>query len=598
MRGKEKKKLLLYFLKLCYPYSFLLIEAFIFILFAILLTLPLPLLSMYIIDVILEKGDLHKLNLIGIALIISILLRASCTFLQKYFIVKFKQRILFEIRKHLYAKLQMLDLEFFKRTGSGYLVSRVHEDPSSIAGLATETILNVLTDFLIFMVGVLLVFWIHAKLAIISIVLLHLYALSVFIFNKRLRKMNREVKESYAQVEKNIQENFSGIETIKVFGAENLFLQKIANLTREALRKEGKLNLLSAFASIVATIISSIAPLLLMWYGIIEILRGFMTLGGLVAFNSFLRYLFGPVERIVNMNLGIQGAYVSLERIFELENLSPQIKEKKSAVPLKIEKGKIEFQHVTFGYDSSIKVLKGISFVIDPEDTLALVGRSGVGKSTIVNLLLRLYDVEEGRILIDNIDVRDVTINSLRKSIGIVSQDTFLFNTTIEENLKIAKPEASFDEIVEACKEANALEFIKSLPDNFKTIVGERGTKLSGGQRQRIAIARAFLKNPKILILDEATSQIDSVSERLIQDSLKKLFIKRTVIIIAHRISTVLMCKKIAFLENGEIILGSHEKLYHSLKSYREICETQMIPFSHVFHNSQLQIEPKPAKMH
>jgi ABC-type multidrug transport system fused ATPase/permease subunit len=299
----------------------------------------------------------------------------------------------------------------------------------------------------------------------------------------------------------------------------------------------------------------------------------------LIAFNSFLRYLFGPVDRIVNLNLSIQSALASLERIIEFENLSTRIKDRKGAKPLTVERGKIEFENVVFGYDQASKVLRGINLKIGAGEKVALVGKSGVGKSTIVSLLLRLYEPQEGRILIDDTDTRDATIDSLRRSIGIVSQDTFLFNATIEENLKLAKPDASSEEIKLASDRAGCTEFITKLPDGFQTVVGERGARLSGGQRQRLAIARAFLKDAKILVMDEATSQIDSVSERIMQDSLRQLFAHRSVVIIAHRISTILMCDKIAFLDSGEdLVIGKHEELYSSLDTYRQICHTQMIP--------------------
>jgi ABC-type multidrug transport system fused ATPase/permease subunit len=316
----------------------------------------------------------------------------------------------------------------------------------------------------------------------------------------------------------------------------------------------------------------------LIWYGIYEIINQRFTLGSLIAFNSFIRYLFGPIQRLVSTNFGIQKSLASLERVYEILDKQPKIKDKKDAKELIIKSGTIEYKNVEFRYNEKDEFsLKNINLKIKKGIT-AIVGPSGSGKSTLIKLLLRFYEPETGEIIIDGQNIKEVKIKSLRKNISIISQEIFLFSDTILENLKFAKPDADLEEIKNACEKAGILTFIQNLPEKFNTKIGERGLKLSGGERQRIAIARAILKDAPILILDEATSQLDGITENTIKKFLIEFAMKKTIIVIAHRLSTVNFADNIILIEKGKILdEGKHEELYERNKIYRELCQTQFI---------------------
>ncbi len=559
------------FLKFLKPYWKKGLLAFFLMLISVLLQLPMPFLTRYIIDKVILLKSFKILNIIGFVLIGVIFLQSFSSFLENYLLTTFRARVLFDVRYKLYEHVQLLPLKFFHDKGTGYLMARISGDVDTLQGLLADTFIASVRNLLIFITGIACTLYLHKKLALICFSILPLYALILYLFNKKIRNLSGELREKYANMQKELQELLSGITIIKAFCGEKTGLIKFIKRLKELARQDVKLGITSTLFMITSGIISSIAPLVLIWYGCAEIMRGNLTIGSLIAFNSFIRYLFGPTQALMNINLNIQRSLASCQRIFELFDEKPEIKEDKKAIEIKEIKGKVKFKNVCFSYDSEI-TLKNVSFEVNPGEKVALVGHSGAGKSTIVKLLMRFYEPQKGEILIDDVDIRRIKIKSLRDKIAIVTQDVFLFSGSIKENIRFGKPSATDEEIVESAKKSHAHDFIIKLPKGYDTEIGERGVKLSGGERQRIAIARAILKNPKILILDEATSQIDTESEKLIREALLELMKDKTTFIIAHRLSSVINADKIIVIEGGEIIdIGKHEELLKRCNVYKNL---------------------------
>jgi len=498
-------------------------------------------------------------------------LQAVSSFVERYLLATFRGRVLFDLRMKLFNHTERLKIPFFKERETGYLMSRISGDVDSVQGLLADTLVSFGQNVLTFIAGIGAVLYIHPKLAIISFCILPFYASSIAIFNKRIRKMSWEVREEFARVNKDLQELLSGMTVLKAFTGETYGTLRLIKSVKKGIKKSVQMDILSTLYSISSTIISSAGPLVLIWYGIGEIMRGDLTIGGLMAFNSFLRYLFGPTRSLMDINLSIQQSLASVERIFEILDTEKEPYDT-GRVELKVVEGKVEFRNVYFSYDTEL-ILKNVSFEVRPGEKVAIVGESGAGKSTIGALLLRFYEPIKGKILIDNQDLRDIKIKSLRENIAYVSQDIFLFSDTIKENIRFGKRNADFKEIKEAARIAGIDEFIESLPDGYETMVGERGMKLSGGERQRIAIARAILKDSAIMILDEATSNLDRKVERRIVEAVEEISRNKTLIIIAHRLSTIRDADKILVLNNrGEIKdIGNHQELLNTSLVYQEL---------------------------
>lgn len=564
---------ILRFLSFLKPYWKKGLLAFVFMLLSVALQLPMPFLTKYLIDKVLPLKSFSLLNIIGLVLIGVLVIRACSGFLQSFLLATFRGRVLFDIRLRLFEHIQQASLSFFHKRQIGYLMSRLSEDVNAVQGLLAETLVSAGQNVLTFIAGIICTLYIHPKLAFICFMVLPLYLLSLAVFNKRVRNLSRQSREKFALVNKDLQELLSGISVIKAFTGEGRATLRLLKGVKDAIRQEIKLDIVATLASISATLISSIGPMALIWYGCGEIMRGNLTVGGLLAFNSFIGYLFGPVRVLYDLNLGVQRSLPAVERIFEILDVPA---EKDGKDKLTIHKGEIYYDKIAFSYDGETPVLNDISCTIEPGRTIALVGRSGEGKTTMVSLLLKFYQFDKGRIIIDGQDIAEISAKSLRAQIGYVSQEAFLFSDTILENIRFGDPDANDEQVIAAAQMAHAHEFIAEMPDGYKTIIGERGCTLSGGQRQRLAIARAIVKNPKILILDEATSQVDAESERLIQQSLEQLMKCRTTIIIAHRLSTVQRADKIILLDEGKIAAeGKHDELIQTSQLYRNLYDSQ-----------------------
>ena len=533
------------------------------------LQLPMPLLTMYLIDHVVAEKNVELLNLVGASLLIFLCFKAAATYWQNFVLQLFRNRVMFDIRRRLFLHLEHLSMGYFGEKRVGYLTSRITADVNQLQGLLAATLLVAVRDVATFLIGLGLAFWINWQLALVATAILPFFALWIHHRNPELRQLRRETQEKHSVVMGDLLETLSNIYIVKSFAAERRELVKMLRSLRKALKTEFAAGISSTVLAVGATFLSSLGKLALIWMGCWHIMTGRLTIGGFLAFNSFLKYLFGPAESLVNVNRTVQESLAAVDRLFELldEPAEPVLRRHLGAVD-----GEVEFRNVTFSYDGQNNVLDGIDLRVEPGTIVAIVGKSGSGKSTLMKLLMRMYLPNEGEILVDGKSVDSVSIRSLRKQIGLVPQDTFLFSGDVWENLGYGDPNGTKEDLVRCAKAANAHEFIEQLPQGYETEIGERGLKLSGGQRQRLSIAMAFVKDAPILILDEATSSVDSISEREIQDALSRLTKQRTTFVIAHRLSTVKTADQIVVLDQGRIVeCGDHESLMNLKSAYYQL---------------------------
>lgn len=567
------------FLSYLKPYWKKGLYAFLFMLLTAALQIPMPFLTKYLIDRVLPAGSFNLLNLIGLAILAVLLVRSLSGFLQQLFLAIFRSKVLFNIRTALFDHVQRAPLSFFHQKETGYLMSRLSDDVYAVEGLLATTLVSGAQNILLFLGGVFATLYLHPKLALLCFAILPLYLVSMIIFNSRIRSLSLQTREQFALVHSDLQELLSGVMMIKAFAAEQTTSLRYLSAVKRAIQSELRLDIASTMASIVSMAIFTTGPLLVIWYGGSEILHGRMTIGGLMAFLSFTNYLFGPVSTLYDLNLSVQRSLPAVDRILEMLGIAS---EKEHGLELEAKRGKIVFRNVSFSYmnpsmngdrqDREAFFLDDVSLSVEPGQRVALVGKSGSGKTTIISLLMKFFSPAAGKIFIDDQDIAEANAKSLRKAIGWVSQDTFLFSDSIKENIRFGTPRATEADIERAASLAAATGFIAQLPDGFESKIGERGCNLSGGQRQRLAIARALIKDPKIIILDEATSQVDAHSERAIQDAMVNLLKDRTTIIIAHRLSTIMQAEMIFVIDNGRIVAqGTHQELDKNCSLYREL---------------------------
>ena len=548
---------------------------------SITLQLPLPLLTKYIIDNLIDSGKIHILGVICICLFCILIVRTLALLVERYYFTLFRLRVVYDLKRCLYEYLMKMSLSYFYKKQTGYIISRISSDVEGVQGLFAETFLMIIHNLLTFIVGIIMIYYLNVKLAIIATLLIPFYFISLLVFNKKIRKYVEENREEFAHVFRYLQEHISGIAVIKAFVVEKHDTIGMLHSLKKAIKKEYKASMTGTIATLTAGFISSLSPILLLWLGIIEIVKGRFTLGGLIAFNSFLVYLFSPLNSISNINITVQNSLVCAKRLFEFLDQTPEIplflNNNNNENNVLLEKGHIQFENINFSYNNDSEyILNNISFDVPAGKITAIVGHSGAGKSTLINLLFRFYDYKSGQIYIDEKKIKEYNIKYLRNNIGLVSQETFLFGCSILDNIKIGNLRASYEDVVNAAKSAYAHEFIMRLPEKYNTKIGERGNLISGGERQRIALARVILKNPRILILDEATSSLDSQSEMYIKKIMEKLYHDRTVIVIAHRLSTIDNVDQIVFIEHGKIVdIGNHSSLYQNCELYKKMYDEQ-----------------------
>ena len=522
------------------------------------------------------KASIAQINFLALAVIAIYLLRALSQFGTNYISHYAAWKMLEDIRRDLYDHLQSLSLRFFHDKQTGELMSRVLDDTRNFEQLLAHAIPTLVVNALMLIGVSTILFSMNLHLALYTLIPIPLLFWMVVKFSKISRPMFKEAQKEIAEVSAILQDNFSGIKEIKAFTQEEYeskrTLKRIAAYTRAILRA---LKLSNAFHPSIE-FVSGLGTVIVIFFGGRLALSNKLALEDLVAFLLYLNTFYQPITSFGMINEGIQHALASAERVFEILNVEPEIKDAPDAIEVDRVKGKIEFRNVSFRYVDDVPVLKNVSFRARPGDMIALVGPTGVGKTTIANLIPRFYDPDVGQILIDDIDIRKIKLSSLRKQISMVSQDVFLFNGTVKENILYGRPDATDEEVIAAAKAANAHEFIMELPEGYDTRVGERGVKLSGGQKQRISIARALLKDAPILILDEATSSVDTQTEKQIQEALENLMKNRTTIVIAHRLSTIRDADQIIVLREGEIVeAGRHDELFKAGGLYSQLCKAQ-----------------------
>lgn len=568
------------------PYKLLLFLTIVIGILKFAIPLFLPWLLQIILDDVLlnevltkeEKTD-QLFTWIGIALVVFFIIRPPIEYYRQYFAQNLSNNILFDIRKELYGHLQKLSLKYYANTRAGEVISRVINDVEQTKNFVMTGLMNLWLDLVTIIIVVGIMFSMDVKLTIVSLIALPFYAISVKFFFGKLRSLTRERSQALAGVQSYLHERVAGMSIIKSFTLEKHEQQIFDETNGEFLNKALAHSRWNAKSFAVVNTITDMAPLIVIGFAGYQFLNDQLTIGVMVAFYAYIERLYGPLRRLVSSSTTLTQSIASMDRMFELMDEKYDVQNKENAINLPLAKGKLQFEQVSFQYEHEGKViLSEVDFTIEPGQTVAFVGMSGGGKSTIVSLIPRFYDVTKGAVKIDDIDVKDVTIESLRSQIGIVLQDNILFSDSVKQNIIMGNPNATDEEIIAAAKAANAHDFIMNLPEGYNTKVGERGVKLSGGQKQRVAIARVFLKNPPILVLDEATSALDLESEALIQDSLDRLVHDRTTIVIAHRLSTITHADNIFVIEHGEVVeSGNHEQLMQMEGSYYNLFQVQKL---------------------
>ena len=530
------------------------------IFFLSILLLPTPLITRHIIDHTLPNKDLDQLIIFILIVFGLLLIQKLVSFLQNILFYKINAKIIYDIKLDLLKKINNLPLRVSKKYGTGYLISRINSDTGRLRSLFADTIIHIIKDILTFLVGLGAIFYLHWELAVISIGLLPFFIITTIYFSKKIRNLSKNYYEDDSQTIKQLEETLSMIELVKQFSRHNFNLIKYLSKANVSFRSNIKLGKVSFVNNLVVGLIGGLAPIIIIGYGGYEIINDRLTIGSLIAFNSFVGYLFGPTNRLINVNVQIQKALVALERISELFNLPEQKKDENFKID-KVEK--LEIRKLNFSYeDKEENILSNLNLNINVGNKIGIVGNSGSGKTTLLKILSGLYEIEGGKIIVNNEDLTNPQIVALRKYIAVVEQEPFLFDDTIYNNIKFGKTSASQKEILEISKKAHVDEFVNKLPKKYKTPVGNKGNNLSVGQKQRIAIARALLKNPKILILDEATSSIDNFSEKYITETINNLPKDIIVIIVAHRLSTIRDCDNIFVMDKGSIVEeGKHDVL-------------------------------------
>ena len=514
-----------------------------------------------VLDDVFIAGDRRMLLLIPAAIIVIYIFKGIFRYVRTYVMSSAGLKMVQDIRNELYEHLHRLSMSFFTETPTGILMSRVTYDVNMMQRAITDALVGVFRDVFTILGLAGVVFYRNTELALISLVGFPLAFYPLVRFGKRMKKASRRSQEQMGALSKLMQERISGAGLIKASGTEAEELDEFKRENEKLVRSFLKIERVKALSNPVMEFIGAASVSFIIWIGGLTVINGKMTVGEFFSFLVALMLLYEPVKHLTSVNNVIQQGLAAAERVFDILDISPEIADAPDAVDIPQSSGHIAFSNVSFRYGKEW-VLKDIDLDITPGTKLAIVGTSGGGKTTLVNLIPRFYDVSEGKITIDGYDVRGITQKSLRKQISIVSQEVVLFNDTIGNNICYGMNDVSESDLEEVLRAAYALDFVKSLPEGYDTVIGERGARLSGGQRQRISIARALLKNSPILILDEATSSLDTESEHLVQKALGNLVRGRTTLTIAHRISTVKDADIIVVISQGRILeSGQHEEL-------------------------------------
>lgn len=608
------------------PYRLKIVLVLLTILTSSLLGLVTPRLFQQLLDDAIPHRNVQLLDMLALGIIAIPLINGGIAVLQRQLNSSIGEGVIYELRVALFAHLQQMSLRFFTNTKTGELMSRLNNDVVGAQSAISGTIVNIITDLLTVIATLFIMLTLDWRLTVLGLLVVPLFVIPARQIGKILRQIARQQMDNNAAMNAMMNEtlNVSGALLVKLFGRTDEEVNRFSDRASRVRDYGVRQAVVGSRLFVSLGLISAVGTFLVYWIGGHLVLDGVFTIGLIVAFSMYLGQIYGPLQDLVSAPVQFSTSMISFERVFEVLDMPLEIAEKPEAKPLQNVSGEVTFDHVSFNYnvageksklsevtragrmDNVVAVLSGnapqrakngeghlatedlpdsqarevaindVSFTIKPGQLAALVGPSGAGKTTITYLLPRLYDPTDGRILIDGNDLRDVTLRSLAESIGMVTQETYLFHDTIRTNLLYARPNATDEEIIAAARAANIHAFIMGLPDGYDTIVGERGYRLSGGEKQRIAIARVILKDPRILVLDEATSSLDSQSEALIQAALETVMKGRTSLVIAHRLSTILAADVILVMDRGQVVEhGTHEELLTQGGLYASLYETQ-----------------------
>ena len=544
------------------PYTRRLALAVVCIIMAAGANLYLPWIIKDMIDDVLMSKDMVMLNLIAAGILVVMFTRGVFYYGQSYLVSYVGQRVIIDVRSVLFRKFQRMPLSYYDKQQTGTVMSYITNDVAVMQSAIVDNLIELVTESSILIGSLAMMIYLDWKLSLLTLMTIPLVGFAMKIFGRKLKRSSTVIQERVAEITSLLQESISAIRVVKSFVRESYEIKRFEEQNWRNFQAAMKNVKLSSLLTPTVEFLAAIAVTFIVWFGGYEVVNEVITAGELVAFLTYAVNLANPVKRLSRVYAAIQKAMAAADRVFAVMDLNEKITDVPGAKPLPPIKGKVEFKDITFSYKEGQPALQHISLKAEPGQMIALVGPSGSGKSTIANLIPRFYDVDSGVITIDDHDIRQVTADSLREQIGLVPQETMLFSTSVMENIRYGRLEATDEEVIEAAKAANAEEFIKELPEGYDTKLGERGLNLSGGQRQRLAIARAILKNPRVLILDEATSALDTESEKIVQDALDNLMVGRTSFVIAHRLSTIFNADQIFVVENGHLREhGTHEEL-------------------------------------
>ncbi len=572
--SKKQSKLGSYkrLLQYLWPYKKLLGISVIMMILVSVSNLIVPWIIRDVIDKVLENRDLQMLYMIIAAIIFTFFIRAISTFGHRYLMGYIGQAVITDLRNVLYHHLQKLSISYYDRRRTGEIMSNLTNDIAALQTAIVDNFILMVQESMIFIGSFAAMIYLQWKLTALCLLIVPIVSYTIKFFGRKLHSSGRDVQERLADVTSILQETIQAVRIVRSFNRGDYEEKRFNEINRQSFKATVRSIRQQSQMTPFVEFLSAIAVCAIIWYGGVSVIDNVMTTGELMAFLIYAINLANPTRRLAEGFGNIQKSLGAADRVFAILDEEPEVQDRDNAQPLHVETGKVEVRHVAFSYEPENPVLTDLDFVAEPGQTIAVVGPSGAGKTTIANLLPRFYDVTGGAIYIDGKDIRDVTVGSLRDNIGMVPQDTLLFNTTIKDNVLYGRLDATDEEIWAAIRAANAEKFIKELPHGIDTRVGDRGLVLSGGQRQRIAIARAILKDPKILILDEATSALDTESEKIVQDALDKLMVGRTSFVIAHRLSTIKNADVILVLNHGVIAeKGTHEELMAKGGLYYEL---------------------------
>ena len=595
----EKGKLLFRLLGYAQPHWKLIALSLLLMVVATTIGLSQPLLMRALIDDVLNAGALSSMGdeadfdllallpvskddpvavlawLVGLLIFMNLTV-SGLSGLRGYIMARIGQRVTYGLRNEVYTHLHALSLSYYNKNETGRIMASVTQDVGRLQDFISDGLQEALRDVLTLVIICIILFSLNPGLAAFVLLPTPLLVWATLRFGKRLHAIYRPLWHRWAGLSALLADTIPGVRVVKAFAQEQREVGKFKGRSLDLLRGELRVAWMRSLFGPVMAFITSIGTIIIWWVGGRDILAGELTLGAFVAFNNYMYRFYGPVESLCRLNHRFQRAATSAERVFEVLDTHPEVIDQPGAMTMPPIEGRVEFRGVHFGYEEDKPVIEDLNFVVEPGEMIGLAGHSGAGKSTLINLICRFYEPQEGAILIDGHDARQVNLKSLREQIGVVLQDPFLFNGTVADNIAYGHPESSLEQIVAAAKAANAHDFIMNMADGYDTLVGERGTRVSGGERQRLSIARAILRDPRILILDEATSNVDTETESQIQEALERLIQGRTTFAIAHRLSTLKNSHRLLILDKGKLAeIGTHDELIEQDGIYAKLCRMQ-----------------------